>query len=51
MTWKKKGAVYDGDWQDDKRHGYGMYSVADGLGGYRKQYAGGWKNDKRHVSS
>ena len=48
--WCKTGAVYDGDWKDDKRHGYGVYSVMDG-GALMKQYAGGWKNDKKHVSS
>lgn len=48
MTWKKSGAIYDGDWKDDHRCGFGTYSVPEG-GGYRKVYSGGWKNDKRHV--
>lgn len=39
--------MYDGDWKDDKRHGYGTYSVVrDGVP--FKQFGGGWKNDKRH---
>ena len=48
MTWKKSGTIYDGDWKDDRRCGFGTYSVSEG-GGYRKVYSGGWKNDKRHV--
>lgn len=48
MMWKKSGAIYDGDWKDDRRCGFGTYSVSEG-GGYRKVYSGGWKNDKRHV--
>lgn len=48
MTWKKLGAIYDGDWKDDHRCGFGTYSLPEGAG-YRKVYSGGWKNDKRHV--
>ena len=48
MMWKKSGAIYDGDWKDDHRCGFGTYSVSEGAG-YRKVYSGGWKNDKRHV--
>ena len=48
--WHKTGAVYDGDWKDDKRHGYGVYSVMK-KGVLVKEYAGGWKNDKKHVSA
>ena len=47
--WKKTGAVYDGDWKDNMRHGFGMYSVKQG-DAYVKQYAGGWKEDMRDVS-
>ena len=50
MIWKKSGAIYDGDWKDDRRCGFGTYSVSEGAG-YRKVYSGGWKNDKRHVST
>lgn len=48
MIWKKLGVIYDGDWKDDYRCGFGIYSVFEG-GGYRKVYFGGWKNDKRYV--
>ena len=48
--WRKTGAVYDGDWKDDSRHGYGVYSVMR-KGTLVKEYAGGWKNDKKHVST
>lgn len=47
--WKKSGCIYDGDWKDDLRNGFGTYSVPKPDGTYRKQYAGGWKNDKKHV--
>ena len=47
--WKKTGAVYDGDWKDNMRHGFGMYSIKQG-DAYVKQYAGGWKEDMRDVS-
>ena len=50
MIWKKLGAIYDGDWKDDHRCGFGTYSLPEGAG-YRKVYSGGWKNDKRHVCS
>lgn len=48
---KRTGGVYDGDWKDDLRSGFGMYSLPSKDGGFRKVYAGGWKHDKRHVSS
>ena len=47
-TWKKSGALYDGDWKEDKRNGFGTYSVIR-EGSLVKEYAGGWKNDMRHV--
>ena len=46
--WKKTGAIYDGDWKEGMRNGFGMYSVKKG-DEYVKEYAGGWKNDMRHV--
>lgn len=49
MMWKKSGAIYDGDWKDDCRCGFGTFSVSEGAG-YRKVYSGGWKNGKKHVS-
>ena len=51
QVWKKTGAIYDGDWQADLRHGFGTYSIKKAEGIYMKEYAGGWKNDLRHVSS
>lgn len=48
LVWKKTGAVYDGDWEDNVRHGFGTYNIQRN-GELVKQYAGGWKNDKRHV--
>ena len=50
MIWKSKGLLYNGDWQEDKRHGYGLLSKGGEKTGYMKVYAGGWKYDKRHVS-
>lgn len=47
-VWKKSGALYDGDWKEDKRNGFGTYSVLRD-GSLVKEYAGGWKNDMRHV--
>ena len=46
--WKKTGAIYDGDWKEGLRHGFGMYSVKKG-DEHVKEYAGGWKNDMKHV--
>ena len=48
QVWKKTGAIYDGDWKEGMRNGFGMYSVKRG-DEYVKEYAGGWKNDMRHV--
>ena len=47
--WKSSGAIYDGDWKDDKRSGFGTYSIPQEDGNYQKQYSGGWKNDRKHV--
>ena len=48
--WKENGCLYDGDWKDDMRNGFGTYSIPVSGGGYQKQYSGGWKNSKKHVS-
>lgn len=48
--WKENGVLYDGDWKRGKRNGFGIYSMLDGKGGYKKEYLGGWKNDMRYVS-
>jgi hypothetical protein len=49
FKWKANGCLYDGDWKDDMRSGFGTYSVPNAEGGYQKQYSGGWKNNKKHV--
>ena len=49
--WKNTGALYDGDWKNGKRNGFGTSSIPSDDGGYQKQYSGGWKNDKRHVNN
>jgi len=41
--------LYDGDWKDDMRNGFGTYSIPTDDGGYTKQYSGGWKDNKKHV--
>lgn len=48
--WHKTGSIYDGDWEQGKRVGFGTLSVKDSLGILKKKYSGGWKNNKRHVS-
>ena len=35
------GDVYEGDWKDDKAHGYGFYNHTDGA-----RYEGEWFEDK-----
>lgn len=40
--------MYDGDWKDNKRCGFGTLSFRS-KDKFRKVYSGGWKNDKRHV--
>ena len=47
--WKQTNCIYDGDWKEGKRNGFGTFSIPTKEGGYQKQYSGGWKNDKRHV--
>jgi hypothetical protein len=47
---RKSNQVYDGDWIDDKRQGYGVLSSVSGST-YTKIYAGSWLHDKRHVRS
>ncbi len=38
-----KGDKYEGDWQDDKRHGNGTLTCSDG-----SIYEGDYKDDERH---
>lgn len=41
--------VYDGDWHNDKRHGFGTLSVFNKkTNKLTKSYAGGWKQGMRH---
>lgn len=47
--WKKSGALYDGDWENGERSGFGTLSARDDVGGMRKAYAGAWKHNKKHV--
>ncbi|XP_032953620.1 MORN repeat-containing protein 3 isoform X2 [Rhinolophus ferrumequinum] len=48
QIWKKKGAIYEGDWKFGKRDGYGTLSLPDQeTGKYRKAYSGWWKGDKK----
>jgi len=49
FKWKATGALYDGDWKEDMRNGFGTYSIPTEDGGYTKQYSGGWKDNKKHV--
>jgi len=35
--------MYDGDWKDDKKDGYGLFKWPDG-----RAYEGGYKNDRKH---
>jgi hypothetical protein len=48
--WKASGCLYDGDWKDDMRNGFGTLSIPTPDGGFQKQYSGGWKDNKKHVS-
>lgn len=42
------GWIYEGDWRNDRRHGYGTLSKISRNGDVRKVYAGDWINGKRH---
>ena len=37
------GDIYNGNWKDDKAHGFGAYINQDG-----SKYNGNWKEDKQH---
>ena len=47
--WLKKGEIYEGEWKNDMRNGFGNISSKQPDGSYKKYYSGGWKNDKTHV--
>ena len=49
FLWKSTGNVYEGDFANDQRNGFGTLTVKTADGKSQRQYAGGWKNDKRHV--
>lgn len=40
--------MYEGDWYNDLRHGYGVLSKITENGDVRKVYAGDWKNGRKH---
>ncbi|XP_019886716.2 MORN repeat-containing protein 3 [Ooceraea biroi] len=42
------GWMYEGDWCNDQRHGYGILSKISRDGEIRKVYAGDWVNGKKH---
>ena len=42
MKWAS-GSSYDGDWVDNKKHGFGVYKLSNG-----EIYVGEWKFGKRH---
>ncbi|WP_166333201.1 MORN repeat-containing protein [Sphingobacterium chungjuense] len=41
-VWDATGGTYNGDWQQNKRHGYGVYNWKDGV-----RYEGEFRQDKR----
>ena len=47
--WLKKGEIYEGEWKNDMRNGFGNISIIQADGSFKKYYSGGWKNDKTHV--
>ncbi|KAI3384829.1 hypothetical protein SNEBB_009081 [Seison nebaliae] len=46
--WKETHLVYEGDWLEGNRTGYGMISHQTEKGDLRKLYAGNWHMNKRH---
>ena len=38
--WHADGDVYEGEWRDDQKHGFGVYNHMSGA-----RYEGHWKND------
>ena len=39
----ENGAIYEGDFKNDKSHGHGVFTYANG-----DKYTGDYKDDKRH---
>ena len=50
FRWKASGKIYDGDWKDDYRDGFGTLSVKMKNGTYRKLYVGGWAMGRKQVN-
>jgi len=40
--------MYEGDWYNDRKHGYGILSKISKDGDIRKVYAGQWLDGKKH---
>ena len=49
--YKKTSTIYDGDWLNDERHGYGVLTRLVSGGELMTEYAGGWKEGRKHVSA
>lgn len=43
MKFYRKHAVYDGEWSEGERHGWGVYEAING-----DKYEGYWEHDKKH---
>ena len=43
LFFRADGRTYVGEFQNDKKHGYGVYTWADG-----RMYKGGWNAGKQH---
>jgi len=43
-----RGWMYEGDWYNDRKHGYGILSKISKDGDIRKVYAGQWLDGKKH---
>jgi len=42
MLFHADGDIYEGEWLDDKAHGFGVYTHTDGA-----KYEGYWNEDKQ----
>lgn len=50
QVWKRAGAVYEGEWKQNGRDGYGMLSkLQRSTNKYVKVYSGTWRKDKKEV--
>ena len=48
FKWKASGQIYEGNWEDNMRCGFGTLIVPKEDGGYRMEYSGEWKRDKKN---